>query len=163
MNDENYKLANPIFPINNSFAEKYIKQVIAVCLNSKLLESKEIMMEAKQKANQYLKVKGFNIGAYSDSKGLLLARRNIANWYLERDGYKINEDEIYLTNGGMNSYDHVASLICKPGDSIVIPNPCYPLYKRYNESNEIKSLEYNYYGIEEGNPSEINVKINIYN
>ncbi len=126
---------------------------MAVVMNPKLLESPNIMNEAKEKANQYLKIKGFNVGAYSDSKGLLAVRKNLANWYNERDGYPINEDEIYLTNGGLNSYDHVLSLLSETNDCVILPNPCYPLYESYNTANGLQSIYYTFEGLQSGQPT----------
>ncbi len=158
LNDNDYVIPKPSFSLDNTFADKYVKQVMAVVMNKSLLDSKEIMQEAKDKAKQYMKIKGFNVGAYSDSKGMPTVRKNLAAWYLERDGYKIEEDQIYLTNGGINAYDHVISLITEAGDCVLLPNPCYPVYQRYNQANAVESLFYEFEGIEEGKPSGINVK-----
>jgi aspartate/methionine/tyrosine aminotransferase len=157
LDDQEYTIPKPNFSLEGSFADKYIKQVMAVIMNKSLLDSKEIMQEAKEKAQQYLKIKGFNVGAYSDSKGIPFVRKNLANWYYERDGYKIDEDSIYLTNGGINAYDHVISLITESGDSVLLPNPCYPIYKRYNLANSVENLFYEFECMEEGKPTGINV------
>ncbi len=128
-------------------------------MNPKLLESSNIMKEAKEKANQYLKIKGFNVGAYSDSKGLPIVRKNLAKWYKERDGYDISEDSIYLTNGGINAYDHIISLICETDDCVILPNPCYPLYENYNKASCVQSLFYSFEGMSSGQPTgEIEVR-----
>jgi aspartate/methionine/tyrosine aminotransferase len=157
MNDEICETSEPSISVSHYKSDAYIKQVMAVILNSKLLQSDKIMIEAKEKAKQYLKLKNFTVGSYSDSKGLPLARKNIAKWYMERDGYAIDENEIYLTNGTMNAYDHMISLICETGESILMPSPCYPLYINYNTSRGIENIFYEFEGIENGEPGKINV------
>jgi aspartate/methionine/tyrosine aminotransferase len=131
-----------------SFAQKYNNQVIATILNPKLLQSEEILPEAKEKAQNYLKIKNFSVGAYSDSKGLALSRKNIANWYYERDGHKIEEDDIFLVNGGINGYDHAVNVISNPGDSILMPNPCYPFYLNFNKCANLENVFYQFTDIE---------------
>jgi hypothetical protein len=151
-NDNDYDICPPNIQTEASFADMYIKGVIACILNPKLLESPEILNESKIKAKSYLKIKNFSIGAYSESKGLLAARRNLVKFYMERDeGYKIDEEDIFLTNGGNNSYDHMITLIHNPGDSILVPNPCYPLYLAYNTISDLENIFYDV------NEKEINV------
>ncbi len=135
---------------------------MAVIMNPNLLESPKIMKEAKDRANQYLKIKGFNVGAYSDSKGLPAVRKNIAKWYKERDGYDISDDSIYLTNGGMNAYDHVISLICENDEFVILPNPCYPLYENYHKGTGVHSLFYSFEGLSGGQPTG-NIEVRIFN
>jgi aspartate/methionine/tyrosine aminotransferase len=125
---------------NNTFANTYIKEVIACIINPSKLSS--VSTEVREKANSYLKT-GLNVGAYSDSKGALLIRNNLAKWYKQRDGYAISQEDIYLTNGGVNAYDHVISLINSPGESALVPNPCYPLFIDYNVSYGVKNIFYN--------------------
>lgn len=42
----------------------------------------------------------------------------------------------------MNAYDHAVNLICNPGDTVILPNPCYKLFKGYNNSIKIKTMSY---------------------
>jgi aspartate/methionine/tyrosine aminotransferase len=143
--DDKYPYVSPPFiHTDDYFADKYVKEVLSCLINQKLLQSDEIMPEAKQKAKTYLKIKNFSVGAYSESAGLLQVRRDLAKWYEERDeGYKIDEDSMMLVNGGNNCYDHAMNLICNSGDSILVPNPCYPLFLNYNEGNKLENLYYN--------------------
>lgn len=154
--DSNYHISTPWLHCEASFAETYVKQVMAIILNNKLLQSPKIMPEAKEKAKMFLKIKNFSVGAYSESKGLLEVRRSLQNWYFERDGYKIDEDLIYLTNGGNNCYEHAVSLIFNPGESILVPNPCYPIYLNFNKANNVENIFYNF-----ENLTDKNLKINV--
>ena len=62
--------------------------------------------------------KGFNVGAYSESRGLLFLRKHIAGFFEKRDGIKINVDEMYLSNGALSAYDHALQLIFNPGEKV---------------------------------------------
>ena len=103
----------------NYLAHNFIHETLATIINPKLLESKEISPEAKEKASKYLKVPGFNVGAYSESRGQLFLRKNLAKYIERRDVFPINPDNIYLANGALNSYDHILQLIFNPGEKVL--------------------------------------------
>jgi aspartate/methionine/tyrosine aminotransferase len=84
------------------------------------------------------------MGAYSDSRGSLLVRKNLARWYKQRDGFNISEDDIYLTNGAVSAYDHVISVINGPGDTALLPNPCFPFFIAFNKSYGLKNGFYSH-------------------
>jgi aspartate/methionine/tyrosine aminotransferase len=148
-------LIHPVINIEDNFASKYIKQVMSCVLNDKLLTNKEIMPEAKEKAKYYLHKLNIKVGAYSESRGILGIRKNIVKIYEERDdGAKIDEDELYLTNGGNNCYDHVMTFISSPGESVLMPNPCYPLFRYYNTVNGLNNIYYK----DDPNDSAIDVR-----
>jgi len=71
------------------------------------------------KAKEYSSMKGFNLGAYSESRGLAKVRETIANHFKRRDGVDIELNDIYLTNGGMNAYDYAANLMFNPGEKVI--------------------------------------------
>lgn len=61
-----------------------------------------------------------------DSKGQLVARQAIARYYGDyRDG---DEERVIVTPGTSQSYWYLFSLLANPGDEIVVPRPCYPLF-----------------------------------
>ena len=70
------------------------------------------------------------IGAYSDSRGSLGIRQEVANYIAERDGVPApNPDHVFLTDGasvavrmGLNA------MIRNENDGIMVPIPQYPLY-----------------------------------
>lgn len=99
-------------------AHTFIHQTVAAIVNPKLLNSTEIMPEAKEKARKYLNVPGFNVGAYSESRGTPFVRKNLAKAIEKRDGYAIDVDSIFLTNGAMNAYDHIINLIFNRGEKV---------------------------------------------
>ena len=143
---QDQKILYPFFIIEKqNFANKFNKEVLACVLNNQLLNADFISKEAKEKAKTYLSIKGFAIGAYTDSRGLHLIRKNlINNFYRKRDeDPKIVEDDIYLVNGSMNAYDHSVNFICNPGETVILPNPCYKLYPRFNTAFGLKNMFYN--------------------
>jgi aspartate/methionine/tyrosine aminotransferase len=136
----------PYFTVESeNFANKFNKEVLACIINKELINSNLISNEAKEKAKKYLSIKGFAVGAYSDSRGVNLIRKNlISNFYKKRDiESKINEDEIYLVNGSMNAYDHAINFIFNPGETVILPNPCYKLFMNFNNSLGLKNMFYN--------------------
>ncbi len=60
-------------------------------------------------------------------KGLKQAREAIAEYYL-RDKIQINPENILLTSGTSESFFYLFSLLVRPGDNILTPNPSYPLF-----------------------------------
>lgn len=144
--NQDHKNLYPYFSIDReNFANKFNKDVLSCILNQNLLNSENISPEAKEKAKKYLSIKGFAIGAYSDSRGINLIRKNlINNFYKKRDGDpKITEDEIYLVNGSMNAYDHAINFIFNIGETVILPNPCYKLYMNFNSAFGLKNMFYN--------------------
>jgi len=72
-----------------------------------------------EKAKEYSQLKDFNIGAYSESRGVLKVRETIADHLKQRDNLKdFNVNDIYLTNGGINAYDLVLTLIFNKGEKV---------------------------------------------
>merc|ERR1711976_1114568 len=62
----------------------YLRQVVALCTYPKLLESNEFPEDAKSQARRILgSCSGGSIGAYSNSAGVEVIRRDIAN-YIEK-------------------------------------------------------------------------------
>jgi glutamate--glyoxylate aminotransferase len=77
-----------------------------------------------------LKVPG-GLGAYSDSRGALGIRQEVANYIAHRDGLATppNPDHVFLTDGasvGVRSC--MNALIRDSRDGVLVPIPQYPLY-----------------------------------
>ncbi|KAJ7744790.1 1-aminocyclopropane-1-carboxylate synthase 2 [Mycena maculata] len=70
-----------------------------------------------------------SIGAYSDSQGVPLIRKSVANFIAERDGHPASPGDIFLTAGACAGVSLLLNLlITAPTDGILIPIPQYPLY-----------------------------------
>lgn len=65
---------------------------------------------------------------YSDSKGLLTARRAVVQYYEEKGVGGINVEDIYLGNGVSELIQIALQTILNDGDEILIPSPDYPLW-----------------------------------
>ncbi|MGB3796275.1 MAG: LL-diaminopimelate aminotransferase [Alteraurantiacibacter sp.] len=66
---------------------------------------------------------------YSQSKGIPGLRKAQANYYQNRFGVEINpETEVVVTLGSKEGLASLATAITAPGDTILAPNPSYPIH-----------------------------------
>lgn len=79
-----------------------------------------MMPQAKERAKKYLAMPGFNVGAYSESRGTPFLRKNVIKYLENRDGVKVDMDDVYMANGAANAYDHVIQLIYNKGETVNI-------------------------------------------
>ncbi len=66
---------------------------------------------------------------YSMSRGIPRLRRAICNWYKQR--YDVNldpESQAIVTIGSKEGLAHLALACMGPGDSVLVPNPAYPIH-----------------------------------
>ena len=109
----------------------FARQVLSLVLNPDLLEldGEKFSAEAIERAKKYLEATVGGVGAYSESKGVLLVREEVAAFIAERDGYDADPEDIFLTDGASAGVRHVLqALIRGPEDAILCPFPQYPLY-----------------------------------
>lgn len=67
---------------------------------------------------------------YSTSKGIPGLRRAQAAYYERRFGVKLDpETEIIATLGSKEGLANLAAAITSPGDTILVPNPSYPIHQ----------------------------------
>ena len=67
---------------------------------------------------------------YSVSKGIPGLRRALAGYYERRFGVGLNpETEVVATLGSKEGLANLASAITSPGDTILVPNPSYPIHQ----------------------------------
>jgi len=67
---------------------------------------------------------------YSTSKGILGLRRALAGYYERRFGVSLNpETEVIATLGSKEGLANLAAAITSPGDTILVPNPSYPIHQ----------------------------------
>ncbi len=67
---------------------------------------------------------------YSVSKGIPGLRRALTGYYDRRFGVKLNpETEVVATLGSKEGLANLASAITSPGDTILVPNPSYPIHQ----------------------------------
>lgn len=66
---------------------------------------------------------------YSQSKGIPRLRRAITQWYKDRFGVELDaETETIVTLGSKEGIAHLALAILGPGDTVLVPNPSYPIH-----------------------------------
>jgi alanine-synthesizing transaminase len=67
---------------------------------------------------------------YSTSKGIPGLRRALAGYYDRRFGVKLDpETEVIATLGSKEGLANLAAAITSPGDTILVPNPSYPIHQ----------------------------------
>ena len=66
---------------------------------------------------------------YSMSRGIPRLRRAICNWYRERYQVELDpEAQAIVTIGSKEGLAHLALACLGPGDSVLVPNPAYPIH-----------------------------------
>ncbi|HZU91691.1 MAG TPA: aminotransferase class I/II-fold pyridoxal phosphate-dependent enzyme, partial [Stellaceae bacterium] len=66
---------------------------------------------------------------YSVSRGIPGLRRACAQYYARRFGVELDpEREIIVTLGSKEGLANLAQAITAPGDTVLVPNPCYPIH-----------------------------------
>ncbi len=66
---------------------------------------------------------------YSMSKGIPRLRRAICNWYKDRYEVDLDPDtQAIVTIGSKEGLAHLALACIGPGDSVLVPNPAYPIH-----------------------------------
>ena len=111
------------------------RQVMSLVMSPGLLEHPKVgelfSADVVQRAKETLaKIPG-GFGAYSDSRGSLAIRKEVAAFIKQRDGLAVepNPDHIFLTDGasvGVRSC--LNALIRDKRDGVLVPIPQYPLY-----------------------------------
>jgi len=115
----------------------FTRQVCALVAAPMLLDHPDVKLmfpeDAIDRARHFLQSKDMipgGIGAYSDSRGALGIRKEVAQFIADRDGVApTNPDNIFLTDGASVAVRScLNALIRGPEDGIMVPIPQYPLY-----------------------------------
>jgi len=111
----------------------FIRQVLALITHPPLLESNDFPEDAKSRARDILAgCKGSSVGSYSDSPGLEVIRRHVADYIQARDGHPSHWTNIMLCAGASEGIRACLKLMTDPGEGVrpgvMIPIPQYPLY-----------------------------------
>ncbi|WP_263351969.1 pyridoxal phosphate-dependent aminotransferase [Acidicapsa acidisoli] len=62
-----------------------------------------------------------------DPRGSLRAREAVCRYYLQR-GASIEPDQVILTTSTSEAYSYLFKLLCDPDDTVLVPQPSYPLF-----------------------------------
>jgi len=113
----------------------FIRQVLALITYPPLLDTEEFPEDAKSRARVILGgCKGGSVGSYSDSPGLEVIRRHVAEYIMKRDGgIECDWKNIILCAGASEGIRGCLKLLTGPGTEcprpgVMIPIPQYPLY-----------------------------------
>ncbi|KAH7675527.1 Gamma-glutamyltransferase protein [Dioscorea alata] len=109
------------------------RQVIALCQAPFLLDDPNVGLlfpaDAIARAKHYLSMTTGGLGAYSDSRGLIGIRKEIAEFIERRDGYPSDPELVFLTDGASKGVMQMLNTIIGSNkDGILVPVPQYPLY-----------------------------------
>jgi aspartate/methionine/tyrosine aminotransferase len=74
-------------------------------------------------------------------KGLLSAREAIAAYYATF-GSRISPEDLILTTSTSEAYSFVFRLLCDPGDTVLVPEPSYPLFDFLATLQDIELVPY---------------------
>ncbi|XP_033213453.1 alanine aminotransferase 1 [Belonocnema kinseyi] len=112
----------------------FLRQVLALTVSPELLNDPKYPEDAKERARTLLEgCKGASVGSYSDSAGVEIIRRHVAQYIQERDG-GIPSDyrNIMLSNGASDAIKSFLKLFNEKVEGkptgVMIPIPQYPLY-----------------------------------
>ena len=108
----------------------YVRNVLALVLapHAKI----DVPKDQYARANKYL-TSIPDIGAYTDSQGILAVRQDVCSFLRERDGYEASTENIFLTNGASEAVRLCMQTIIRGSnsgyrDGVLTPIPQYPLY-----------------------------------
>lgn len=125
----------------------FIRQVIALCTYPEvLMDNPAFPEDAKLRAKRILEgCSGHSVGAYSNSAGVEVIRRDAADYISKRDGIPCDYNDVFLSTGASDGIKTMLKLMMTgmSGDDragVMIPIPQYPLYSATN-------AEYNAYPI----------------
>lgn len=98
-----------------------------------LFKDKSIPADAKSHAEAILSgCKGHSMGSYTDSSGIEIIRRHVAEYIERRDGIPADYNDIILSGGASGAIKNLMALFkCKVDGKragIMVPIPQYPLY-----------------------------------
>lgn len=111
----------------------YFRQVLCLCEYPQLLSHPEVSRlfppDVIERARVFLAEIPGGLGAYSDSAGALVLRKQIAAALEQRDGCPASPDELYLTDGASPGVHYMTEMLIRsPTDAFLVPIPQYPLY-----------------------------------
>ena len=52
----------------------------------------------------------------------------VQRWYARRYGVTLAENEVMSVYGSQEGIAHIAMTLCDPGDIVLVPDPCYPIF-----------------------------------
>ncbi|CAG9771077.1 unnamed protein product [Ceutorhynchus assimilis] len=111
----------------------FIREVLALVTLPSLLDDPRFNTDVKEHARTILKgCRGSSVGSYTDSPGIEVIRRHVAQYIERRDGIPADWQNIIISAGASDAIKNVLKLlICDVNNkppAVLIPIPQYPLY-----------------------------------
>ncbi|XP_067640968.1 alanine aminotransferase 1-like [Eurosta solidaginis] len=111
----------------------FLRQLLALTYDTSLFNSPDYPEDVKKRARMILDgCQGGSVGSYTDSAGIEVIRKQVANFIEKRDGIASDWHNIYLTGGASPAIKNVLALVCHAKDGkrpgVMVPIPQYPLY-----------------------------------
>ena len=85
---------------------------------------------------------GEHVGRYTPQPlGLDSAREAVAADYARR-GAEVDPRQVVLTASSSEAYSWLFKLLCDPGDSVLVPQPSYPLFEHLTRLESVQAIPY---------------------
>lgn len=89
----------------------FLRQVLTLTVSPKLLDDPSYPEDAKERARTVLNgCKGGSVGSYSESAGIEVIRKHVANYIQQRDGIPCDYRNVLLSNGASDGIKVYADL-----------------------------------------------------
>ena len=82
-----------------------------------------------------------NIFYEPDPRGLLEARKTVCAYYAQK-GITVAPHQVFLTASTSEAYTFLFRLLCDPGDSLLAPEPSYPLFDYLSGLSDVGLVRY---------------------
>jgi aspartate/methionine/tyrosine aminotransferase len=76
-----------------------------------------------------------------EPRGLPVARETVTAWLAAR-GRVVARDRLVLTSSTSESYAQLFKILCAPGDSVLVPQPSYPLFEHLARLEGVTAAPY---------------------
>lgn len=111
----------------------FIREILKVSLDAEIisfaggLPNREFfpVAEIRAASNKAFDRCGRDMLQYSTTEGLLPLRRYIADRYLEKQGLRVDVEDILITNGSQQGLDLLGKALVNVGDAVIIEEPGY--------------------------------------
>lgn len=140
----------------------FIRQVLSACLNPNLAYLDPSLPEdVKDRVRLLLSYcGGQSVGSYSDSAGIEIVRRHVAEYIEQRDGNSSDWQNVILTSGASEGVKCLFALLNSLSSDgiptgIMVPIPQYPLYSA--TISELGMYQISYY-LDEENEWALDIK-----
>lgn len=76
-----------------------------------------------------------------EPRGPLRARQAVSEYYAGR-GLALDPEQLFLTSSTSEAYSFLFRLLADPGDSVLVPQPSYPLFDFLTGLNDLETIPY---------------------